>query len=146
MFGYTLESQEVDFKEWSKEDELVWEDFRKIDGNDDANETMFGAVTVVKFDYVFLKNGSLSPPVVLFDKLQSYARVSDSLLLKHEQIHFDIHEINARKIRKEFIELYGKKEYAKKKYTDILERYLKESEKIIVGVCATRNRQSGASR
>lgn len=130
LFCKTVEGQHGDFKEWSEDDVLVWEDFRNISENDEAKTAMFGAVTVVTYDYVFLKNGSLSPPVVLFDKLQSWTCETDSLLLKHEQIHFDIHEVNARKIRKEFFKLYEKKDVDTEKYSSILNKFISASEKI----------------
>ncbi|WOD43121.1 hypothetical protein [Hwangdonia lutea] len=91
---------------WSKNRKLKWEDFKGI--KDSISFTENGAVT----DYSI----SLLPrniKVDEYDKINAIAlffketswTITESLgLLKHEQIHFDIAEIYARKIRKCFSE------------------------------------------
>ncbi|HXJ99319.1 MAG TPA: hypothetical protein VNJ50_10760 [Gelidibacter sp.] len=92
---------------WNKNKKLRWEDFKGI--KDTINFTEFGAAT----DYSI----SLLPrnikvdeydkinAIALFYKKSSWA-ISESIgLLEHEQTHFDIAEIFARKIRKCFAEM-----------------------------------------
>jgi hypothetical protein len=52
------------------------------------------------------------------------------LLLAHEQLHFDISEIYARKIRKDFLELYLAKLNSISRYVDVMNTYLLELKKI----------------
>ena len=111
---------------WSSDSKLKWQNFRKIDLNDDQENKLIAAKTYSNFLYKTMDNGALTPPIAVFNELKSWTRVNDSLNLAHEQLHFDINELYARKIRKEFVALYAKKEYQTKKYQEIIDKYLKE--------------------
>jgi len=89
---------------WDAENKISWENFNVKDTNDrfaaEAN-TFFKANFYLKNDSVFCQvvtylnaHRSWRKP---FMKLDEYA-------IKHEQMHFDITEIFARKIRKELID------------------------------------------
>ncbi len=89
-------STTTDYIVWSSGDKLKWEHFR---GEPDSSlVTSFKAVTSVSFSV----NGRLSDLKVLclFDTKKSWTVSSGDHLLAHEQLHFDIGELVARKIRK----------------------------------------------
>ncbi|MBC3759962.1 DUF922 domain-containing protein [Hyunsoonleella sp. SJ7] len=90
--------------EWSSYRKLKWEDFK---GKPDTiNFPNSNAVTISSIHFKgntpnLFANGSLSVTAV-FNQFESWVlsgEESDNLL-KHEQLHFDITEIYARKIRK----------------------------------------------
>lgn len=88
---------------WVKNRPLVWKDFKgktKPPKNEygvyTAAETAAGPVFVHRMD----KNGNMIPyPLNYFYKFLSWSISNDSLLLIHEQLHFDISEVYIRKLR-----------------------------------------------
>ncbi len=102
---------------WSSKKELTWNDFQgKIDPNIVAN-----ALTSYKIE-IIPQNVQVDEQ----DRIQGYERLTvvthfykkqswtttfhDPIVLKHEQLHFDIAELYARKIRLRFSKLKSKKE------------------------------------
>lgn len=100
----------------NNEDRIVWDQSRKLtwkdfEGKPDKNDTIYDArtFTQIYFEYeekdysidfdipcYFYRNSSWS---------KSKSKKQTSIwLLEHEQLHFDITELMARKIRKEFSE------------------------------------------
>ncbi|SHF70265.1 hypothetical protein [Chryseobacterium vrystaatense] len=105
---------------YQKEDLILWESKRPLKIEDFniakkdtikiANTIKFkGAESKLIYKYEFLPS-TLTPPQVgvkvFFDKHESWMLVRDGSTLEHEQIHFNIHEIFARKMRKSIDSLY----------------------------------------
>jgi len=106
--NYIYNQQDNDTLSWSNDEKLIWHDFQ---GKPDAN-LMNKAFT---FAGLKLKNGYWKEgiPVInvicYFVKSKSWVKVRNDANLAHEQLHFDIWELYARKIRKSFDSLNVKK-------------------------------------
>ena len=87
---------------WKPSCKLQWVDFR---GTIDKNKP-FGAVTSTGIFFRFSIIGSdfRDSVVAMFYKRESWVRISSSEGLIHEQGHFDISEIYARRLRKKLKE------------------------------------------
>jgi hypothetical protein len=97
-----LLSQDTDsLKCWSSNDRLKWSDFRgkRPEEGDLSNLSAF---TGYKFIIIPLKRDALLDYRVkmIFKKYESWKIDTTGYLLKHEQLHFDIGELYARKIRR----------------------------------------------
>lgn len=88
--------------QWRIDDKLKWEDFQ---GNPDTTSE-YKAITAAEVKYILSYTVSSFTVKVTcaFDKRKSWTSSSDSVGLAHEQGHFDIAEIFARKLRKAFKE------------------------------------------
>jgi hypothetical protein len=106
-----FESELSEFHQKDKQDTIHWSSTRKLTWNDfkskPDNRSEYKAMTFSKveikhesFDNYFVINitSVFSCPLSWSKNMES------SRLLKHEQLHFDITEIAARYIRKEFIQ------------------------------------------
>ena len=85
---------------WRQDYKLKWDDFQgKPDMNSDNR-----AITVVDvgYDLSFTKNKFDVTVSCVFMKKKSWKKEEDSVRLAHEQGHFDIAEIFARKLRMAF--------------------------------------------
>jgi len=91
---------------WSKQRKLTWNDFRG--SLPKSCLTSYGteaiAVTAAEIKYEIKKKDDLIEFKVypIFIKTLSWKKDSSEATLIHEQLHFDIAEVVARKIRKEF--------------------------------------------
>ena len=118
----------VDFKvymEWQEFDPLDWEDFkgyRPDQYNGDA-----GSVVKIKAVPYIVRKKIKYDVYALFDKTKSWALERSPQLLKHEQLHFDIAELYARKIRKKILQLSGNKKNDLKTYNREIRKLLNES-------------------
>ncbi len=87
---------------WSKDVKLTWDDFK---GNIKDLPPRIVAISDIKIDYASVFS---SPPdvKVAFNRKKSIknSRLIDDALLKHEQYHFNIGELFARKFRKKIKE------------------------------------------
>ena len=97
------DSQEYVTIAWSPEKKLAWQDFRgKAPSNDRA-----AATTASGISYQFSTSGSNGEieldflvSTFFYPKKSWYQpSLCDSLILSHEQLHFDISELYARKMR-----------------------------------------------
>jgi hypothetical protein len=100
---YTLLSQDSDsLKCWSSRDKLKWNDFKgEIPHNSESlNLNAVSACTLMPI--AFRKDDLLSYHIrVLFERYKSWTTDTTSHhMLAHEQLHFDIAELYARKLRK----------------------------------------------
>ena len=88
---------------WKPNYKLKWQDFRGVPehGSDRV------AITVSNIGYSLSYNSTSYTVKVkcVFEKKKSWTTTSDSAVLVHEQGHFDISEIFARKLRKAFKEI-----------------------------------------
>ena len=89
--------------QWNEFYKLQWEDFR---GEPDKDSHGDAATAVQISAKPFLVKKEIRYDVVaLFNRSKSWARDKSPSLLVHEQLHFDIAELYARKIRKKIREL-----------------------------------------
>jgi hypothetical protein len=96
---YLAKPSDDNFKDWSYEQRLVWDDFKgaPVRNSDAAALT----ATHLGFSYSFSK-GQISYEIICrFDKKKSWGLVKNDWILGHEQGHFDIAEIFARELNKE---------------------------------------------
>jgi hypothetical protein len=97
------DSQDYETIAWSQENKLTWEDFK----GKTPNNARAAATTASGISYQFSTSGSngeieLDYLVSTFfypDKSWNQPSLCDSLILSHEQLHFDISELYARKMR-----------------------------------------------
>ena len=98
-------SQDQGLISWKAEDRLTWDDFTHKQSN---NHNGLQALTTAGIGVEFECNGP-TPKVLVtchFKKKESWTRNTESKeLLAHEQLHFDITELFARKLRKKLAEL-----------------------------------------
>lgn len=119
-----MQSQEIDnFIYWSKDYKVKPDDFRgkKLDSTDFAT-----ARSALTFEFLNIKNTVTRDyyyVFTIFERERSFTESKDSLLMEHEQLHFDIQELHARKIRKAFLEL-KKTKATYKDYSKIYKQYL----------------------
>lgn len=92
--------------EWSENRRLQWEDFKGSPPVDNAGKA---AITYAGFGYYSTRVHIFSKPVIhvtnIFDCHKSWVRINQKRrpeLLEHEQLHFDIAEVYARRLRKAF--------------------------------------------
>lgn len=92
-------------------DQLSWNEFYKLQWDDFQGEpdkhSLGDAGTAVKIRAkpFLVKNRIRYDVVASFNRKKSWARDKSASLLAHEQLHFDIAELYARKIRKKISEL-----------------------------------------
>ena len=90
--------QDEQFIEWSLSKKLSWDDYlAKPSKNDDAAAI---TSTALSFEYHVRNNNMTYKISCRFSKTKSWGRYQSDYILKHEQGHFDITEIFARKLLK----------------------------------------------
>lgn len=96
--GYSTLNRDENHLEWQNDYALRWEDFKGQPSADDFGD----AATAIRISAKPRKvNGKLNYQVkTIFIRDQSWYRKKSERLLRHEQLHFDIAEIYARKIRR----------------------------------------------
>src|SRR5579871_6965376 len=92
---------------WDSATRLTWADFR---GKADNNSS-FSASTASGIVYKFSMDGEgySDSITAVFYPNESWVRIRDDKYLIHEQGHFDITEIFARKLRKRLLEFVPKR-------------------------------------
>lgn len=92
--------------EWTCHRKLIWEDFQGKPKEDPINTIAVTQCIVKITDVYWIKNNIPTYKLkCYFSKNKSWTIVQDNETLKHEQVHFDIWELVARKIRKAFLQL-----------------------------------------
>lgn len=109
---------------WSKDYKLTWEDFK----GKAKNSSTAGAMTIsgIRRNFSY-KNGKITINAEsIFFKKNSWVKDYDKIpsTLEHEQLHFDIAELFARKFRKVILETRFKKN-GEKAQKEFLEMYTK---------------------
>jgi hypothetical protein len=84
--------------EWKADRKLSWADFQgaPVSGTDNAALTSSN----INFNFGYGSNGFRYSISCRFDKSRSWVRVKNDHILAHEQAHFDIAELHARKLKK----------------------------------------------
>ncbi|MBD3582198.1 hypothetical protein [Flavobacterium selenitireducens] len=119
--------QDIDKIPWSSTKKLTWPDFQGVP--DTARSNLAAMSTVV----VEISDGHWEGDIpkfkigTYFIKSKSWTTTNDNYTLNHEQVHFDLHELYARKIRKAFDSLNRKKVSEVPSYQKVYNRYLEEA-------------------
>ncbi|PZD77847.1 DUF922 domain-containing protein [Mesonia sp. K7] len=112
---------------WSETRKLSWDDFK---GQPAAGKRS-GAITASRFftfpEYFYATDYGRLTAYAIFSKLESWNRVESESLLAHEQLHFDISELFARKMRKRFDELRATNETKISVYIKEMKKLFSES-------------------
>ena len=107
---YTSFVQDSEGILWTPEIKLTWDDFKGTSQEELKYKTA-ETTTLIKIDSVYLDKNKV--PVFrlgcYFITNESWTITSEDVALEHEQIHFDISELYARKIRKAFDSLNRKR-------------------------------------
>ena len=121
-------AEPVDFKiykEWQQFDPLKWGDFKG--SRPDQYHGDAGSMVKIKAVPYLVRKKIRYDVYTLFDRTKSWALEKSPQLLKHEQLHFDIAELYARKIRKRILRLSENKKNNLKTYNHEIRKLLKES-------------------
>lgn len=102
---------------WKNTSDLKYEDFKaqQSDTLKAGDHKYLGAMSAINIEYATQKLGKYGIPKVsiknYFDRDHSWMLVKDPYVLQHEQIHFNISELYARKMRKSVESLRQKNVY-----------------------------------
>src|SRR6187401_2909837 len=103
---FLLSQIEEDFIKWDESRKLTWDDFKAAPRQMGSTAAM--TTTHLGFSYS-VANGKITYKIdCQFEKNKSWGLVKNDYILKHEQGHFDIAEIFARKLNKEIKEYLSK--------------------------------------
>ncbi len=86
------------FIDWRPNQKLSWKDFMGKPVANSGNAALTS--THISFEYGYGSNGFSYSITCRFDKKQSWVKIKNDYVLAHEQAHFDIAEIHARKLKK----------------------------------------------
>lgn len=90
--------QQANLIEWSASRKLLWEDFRAQPNPNSTNAALTSSSINIEFNY---NNTGLRYTIKCrFDKNRSWGRIKNEHILAHEQGHFDIAELHARRLNK----------------------------------------------
>src|SRR5919112_1484552 len=84
--------------EWNAERRLTWNDFKAQPDKNSTNAALTSSSINIEFGYN--SSGLKYNIKCRFDKNSSWGRIKNDYILSHEQGHFDIAEIHARKLHK----------------------------------------------
>ncbi len=98
IFLNVSEPAQKDLIEWESKRRLNWSDFKGTVPVNAANAALTN--TAINVEFGFSKNGMTYSIRCRFDKNKSWVRIKNDLVLGHEQGHFDIAELHARKLNK----------------------------------------------
>lgn len=108
--GYSQNKTKDSIKVWSSTNKINIIDFEKESITDSIAGEKVSGLSNVALKLYYLDNSYRFNVKTIFNKKKSYIiKVNNTQnLLQHEQLHFDILEIYARKIRKKLLYLYSK--------------------------------------
>lgn len=113
---------------WNEFYKLQWHDFKGAPGEEARGDA--GTVVLIKAKPFMVKKEIKYDVAALFNRNKSWARDHSPSLLAHEQLHFDIAELYARKIRRKIRELRNKGVNDVKTYNAAIEQLLIESNEV----------------
>ncbi len=100
-FSFSQNSDE-ELMEWTSSRQLTWNDYK---GNPDPNsDAAASTTTYLGIEYKMDEKGLAWNIQCRFSKSRSWGRNKTDFILRHEQGHFDIAEIFARKLNKKMTE------------------------------------------
>ena len=122
-----LSKLEEDFIKWNENRKLTWDDFKAAPQQ--MGSTVAMTTTHLGFSYS-IANGKVTYQIdCQFEKKKSWGLVKNDWILKHEQGHFDIAEIFARKLNKAVGEYQFNKNSFQKDLNAIYKSIIDEKEK-----------------
>ncbi len=117
-----------DIIEWKKDYKLTWDDFKGEPDLSKGNTIAMSAVSIKKYKFTFNKKIGISRVNALFNCKNSWSKTKkNEELLNHEQGHFDITEIYARKLRKKLNNKRFKRNTFSQEIDDIYNTVYKEA-------------------
>ena len=96
---FTVGRKESNSIQWDASRRLAWDDFKSVPDNNSSNAALTSSTLSFKYNYDSEKGFSYTI-ACLFEKNSSWGKVKTDYILSHEQGHFDIAEICARKLNK----------------------------------------------
>lgn len=114
-----------EFIEWNEFYKLSWEDFQGKPGEESAGDA--GTAVKIKATPYRINKKIRYDVHAYFSRAKSWSNETSDALLSHEQLHFDIAEVYARKIRKKISELEKGDEGDIKVYNAAISALLQES-------------------
>ncbi len=136
LISYSSFAQEVVIENdslilWQKDRKLCWDDFKGVKQQPkDVHLIHQVAACGIEFKENFFQKTPEDLPIVdvtlYFNKYRGWTITDDIKILEHEQIHFDIAELHARKIRKEVLDLKAREILNIYEYMDIVDSIFKE--------------------
>jgi len=98
LLHFSSSNQDNSLIDWNAGRKLNWSDFKAEPKKDYAAAALTS--TSIKIDCGYSNNIAKYHISCSFDKKKSWGRVKNDYILSHEQAHFDIAEIYARKLNK----------------------------------------------
>lgn len=120
---------------WKNNNSLQINDFKALqkDTVKTGGKKFLGAISAISIEVITTQKSRYTPPKLVvknyFDKQQSWMMVKNAYVLQHEQIHFNISELYARKIRKSADSLARKNVTNLQTYRNIVEHWEKKKQK-----------------
>ena len=128
LFAFTTDPESKQLIVWSEYRPLTWEDFQGKRADDAAGDA--GTVVQIKAKPYMVKDQVKYDVAAVFVKNKSWSDAQTKELLAHEQLHFDLAELYARKIRQVVVELAEAGEEDVKDYNRAIQKLLHESNEI----------------
>jgi hypothetical protein len=111
--------------DWSADRKLTWDDFKATPDVNSPNAALTG--TNIKFDFSYSSTDGFKYHITCqFDKNSSWGRIKTDYILSHEQGHFDIAEIYARRLNEALKEYKPDVGKANKEVNKIYEKVMHE--------------------
>ena len=121
--GQSTDGQQI--LEWNEFYHLQWEDFQGRPTAESIGDA--GTVVQTKANPYLVKKRVHYNVYAYFDRSRSWVRDKSKELLAHEQLHFDIAELYARKIRKLIAQMQRDQVTDVSEYNAAIHRLLEES-------------------
>lgn len=121
LFLSFTEKRNEDYIPWNSKRKLIWDDFKMATPVNTSDAAL--TTTYVGFSFSRNRDEIKFEIECKFQKSRSWVRVNSDYILKHEQGHFDIAEIFARKLNKEITAFLAKSkqhEELNKIYTQVM--------------------------
>lgn len=110
---------------WSAARRLEWSDFKGTPDGNNANAALTSSK--ILFGYNYNSRDGFSWHIgCLFDKNKSWVKVKNDFILAHEQGHFDITEIYARRLQQQLKHYSFNKDKAQREVPAIYQSIMKE--------------------
>ena len=119
---------DLDLLLWNEFYKLQWDDFQGEPDKGSLGDA--GTAVQIKAKPYLVKKEIRYDVEALFNRKKSWARDTSPSLLAHEQLHFDIAELYARKIRKKIRELQKQRVNDIKTFNEAIQTLLIESNEV----------------
>lgn len=122
----SVKTEDQEYISWIDERRLLWDDFQ---GEPKRNtDAVASTSTSLGIAYQVKSSGLTYQITCKFSKVKSWGLVKTDYILAHEQGHFDITELYARKLHQELQDYRFNKKTFRKDVNDIYQRIVKEKE------------------